>query len=391
MSHRFTIAPPSVSRMLVPRRDRVAATRVVEWIAVLFGVALLVAAIAANQSWLDRHFLPSFFMPREWYVWIETGVRGAIAVAAAALVRGRSRLARVVTRAPTMTVSVVVAAVVAVVSSELALRWIRLQPTEWLVREEEPRRQDDPELGWVLAPARAGHGSVSGRTVEYVIDPAGYRVRRVDEPTDTDRPTLLFAGESVMFGEGLDWDESIPAQVSVMLGMQSANLAVHGYSTDQIYLRLARELPRFRKPAAVVTIFMSELFGRNLDEDRPHLGPGLVWQGVKPKSRLMTLAGLLVPYRRDTTVERGVRVTREVFLAIAELARRREATPLVIVPQFGADDDIQRTIRQRILADDIPTVLVHLDPGWRLAWDRHPNAYAARLIAAATAARLRGR
>ena len=69
-------------------------------------------------------------------------------------------------------------------------------------------------------------------------------------------------------------DESIPAQTGAMLGIPTANIAVHGYSTDQIYMRLARELPRFRQPAAVVSIFMTELFGRNLDDDRPHLGAG---------------------------------------------------------------------------------------------------------------------
>jgi len=355
------------------------------------GAALILAAIAANQSWLDRHFLPSFFIPRHWYVLIETVVRGAIAAVGAALVLGRSRLARLVVRAPMMTVWVVVAAVFAIASSEVALRWTHLQPTGWLLREEEPRRQDDSDLGWVLAPARTGRTTVGGRTLEYAIDAAGYRVPRVEQPVDPGRPTLVFVGESVMFGEGLAWEESIPAQVSVMVGIQSANLAVHGYSTDQIYLRLARELPRFRQPIAIVLIFMSELFGRNLDEDRPHLGPGLVWHAAEHKSRLMSLAGLLVPYRRDTTVERGIRVTHEAFVAMVELARRRQATPLVLVPQFGAEDDLQRTIRQRVLADDIPTVLVHLDPDWRLAWDRHPNTNAAHLIASAIAARLQSR
>jgi hypothetical protein len=80
-----------------------------------------------------------------------------------------------------------------------------------------------------------------------------------------------------MFGEGLTWEESIPTQVETLVGVQSANLAVHGYSTDQIYLRLARELPHFSRPVAVVAIFMPELFGRNLDDDRPHLEPGLEW------------------------------------------------------------------------------------------------------------------
>ena len=109
-----------------------------------------------------------------------------------------------------------------------------------------------------------------------------------------------------MFGEGLTWDESVPAQVGAMLGMQSANLAVHGYGTDQAYLRLQAELPRFRRPVAVVSLFMTTLFGRNLDDDRPHLGPGLAGCPASPHGRLRSLAQLLVPYRSDETVERGV-------------------------------------------------------------------------------------
>ncbi len=381
---------PSLSREHAVRRPRFPAATV-EIVITIFGTGLMVAAVAANQSWLDRHFLPSFFIPRHWYVLIETIVRGAIATVGASLVLGRSRLAELLTRAPAMTLQVVAAAALAIAASELALRWIHLRPTEWLVREEEPRRQEDPQLGWVLAPARTGRSHVGGRTVEYAIDAAGYRVRRVEEPVDPRRPTLVFAGESVMFGEGLTWEESIPAQASAILGIQSANLAVHGYSTDQIYLRAARELPRFRQPVAVVSIFMTELLGRNLDDDRPHLAPGLVWQPAKRESRLMSLAGLLVPYRRDTTVEQGVRVTREIFLAIGELAHRHGATPLVIVPQFGSEDAVQRAIRQRILADDIPTALVRLDPDWRLGWDRHPNAQGAHVIATAIAERLQRR
>lgn len=354
------------------------------------GMALVVAAIGANQPWLDRHFLPSFFMPRHWYVRIETVVRAAIALAGAALVVGRARLARLLMRAPLLTISAVAAAVIAVATSELALRWIHLQPTEWLARQEEPRRQDDAQLGWILAPSHVGRPRISGRILEYATDASGYRVRHVTEPVDTESPALVFAGESVMFGEGLDWDESIPAQTGAMLGMQSANLAVHGYSTDQMYLRLARELPRFRRPLAVVSIFMTELFGRNLDADRPHLGPGLVWQPTEHKSRLMSLAGLLVPFRRDATVDRGVRVTHDALVAIAQLASSRGAASLVIVPQFGLEEPVQRSLRERILYD-IPAVLVQLDPNWRLPWDRHPNAQAAHVIAAAVAARLQRR
>ena len=349
----------------------------------IVGVGLVVAAAAANQAWLDRHFLPSFFVPRHGYVWIESSVRVSIVAAGVGLVVARRRLALRLTHAPAMTLRAIVAGVLAIVAADFAIRWIRVRPTEWLLQDEEPRRQEDDRLGWVLAPARTGRAVVAGRPIEYAIDANGYRVRRVDEPVDRERPTVVFAGESVMFGEGLTWQESIPAQVATLTHVQSANLAVHGYSTDQIYLRLARELPQFREPVAVVAIFMTELFGRNLDDDRPHLAPGLRWLPAEHASPVMALAGLLVPYRRDTTVEQGIQTTRDALRAIAQLARDRHAFPLVVIPRFGAEDTVQHALRSRIFTGQIPTLVIQLDPDWRLSWDRHPNARAATVIAQA--------
>ena len=193
-----------------------------------------------------------------------------------------------------------------------------------------------------------------------------------------------------MFGEGLAWDETIPAHVAARLGVQSANLAVHGYSTDQAFLRLQTELPHFRRPIAVVTLFMTALFGRNLDDDRPHLGPGLTWIPAQSHGKLVSLAGLVVPYRRDETVERGIEVTREVLQATVDLVRRHGATPLIVVPQFGADEPIDARLRRRILDEaGLPYVLISIDSTWRLPWDRHPNARAAATIADAIVERLR--
>ena len=200
----------------------------------------------------------------------------------------------------------------------------------------------------------------------------------------------LFTGESVMLGEGLTWEESIPAQVGAMMGIQSANLAVHGFGSDQAYLRLQMELPRFRRPVAVVSLFIVALFGRNLDTDRPHLGPGLVWLPAEQHGRLASLAALLVPYRTDETVERGVTMTRAVLRATVDLARARGADALIVVPQFGPADQAVLALRRRILDETgLPYVWVELETAWRLPWDRHPNAGAARAIAAAVAARLR--
>jgi hypothetical protein len=287
---------------------------------------------------------------------------------------------------------VAIAAVLALAASELALRYVHVPATEWLVANEEPRRRPDPLLGWTFEPARTGRSTVAGRVVEYAIDAAGYRVRRIDEPVDFDRPTMLFTGESVMFGEGLMWDETVPARVGVAMGVQSANLAVHGFGTDQAYLRLQTELPRFRRPMAVVALFMTALFGRNLDDDRPHLGPGLVWFPAQQRGRLASIAGLLVPYRTDAVVDRGVAVTKELLGAIVALARAHGATPLVVVPQLGPEAPVEAALRRRIFDDSgVPYVFVETDAAWRLAWDRHPNARAARAIADAVAAHLQAR
>jgi hypothetical protein len=287
------------------------------------------------------------------------------------------------------TLPIVIAALLAFAASELVLRRSHFRPAGWVLAGEEPRRRLDPRLGWTFVPSRSVQIAVGGRTVEYAFDPAGYRVRRTDEPVDAARPTILFIGESVMFGEGLAWEESIPAQAGAMLRVQSANLAVHGFGTDQSYLRLESELPRFRRPVAVVALFMTTLFGRNLDDDRPHLGPGLVWLPPRPHWRLAVLARLLVPYRSDRTVEQGIRVTREALGGIVTLARARHAVPLIVVPQFGAQGPMERTIRLRILDEPrLPYIMVPLDPAWRLQWDRHPDAHAAHVIAAAIAAQV---
>ena len=382
----------SLSPVYPARRSEHRAARVtVEIIVAFIGGAFLVCALGANQRWLDRHFLPSWFLPRHWYVALEMFIRVVMATLGVSLALfARPRIGRLVSRAPARALHATIAAVLAIGASELVLRRVHLRAAEWLVPDEEPRRRVDSRLGWTFVPARTGHNTVAGRVIEYAIDPAGYRVRRLDEPVDPGLPTILFMGESVMFGEGLTWEESIPAQVGLIMGIQSANLAVHGFASDQAYLRLQTELPRFRRPVAVVSLFMAALFGRNLDDDRPHLAPGLVWLPAEQHSRLASIAKLLVPYRSVETVERGVTVTREVLQASVDLARARGATPLIVVTQFGPEAEVEQTLRRRILDESgVPYALVGIDAAWRLPWDRHPNPRAAHAIAEVVAARLR--
>lgn len=374
-----------------PENPRRVAARVIAEVCVAsIGAACLAGTLVANQRWLDRHFMPSWFLPRHWYELMAIVVRVLLVVVGLSLsLFARRRIGDFAARTPAQAFYIAIAAALALGLSEPVLRYVHLGPTEWLFPDEEPLRQPDPRLGWTLVPARTGHSTNGGRVVDYALDTAGYRVRRSDSPVDTERPTIVFAGESVMFGEGLTWEESMPAQVESMLGVQSANLAVHGFASDQVYLRLERELPRFRRPVAVVTLFMTALFGRNLDEERPHLGPGLVWLPAVHRWRLESLARLIVPYHGEDVVERGIAVTREVLRATVALARARGATPVILVPQFGREEPAEEALRQKILDDaDAPYLLVQIDAAWRLPWNRHPNPRAARALAAAIVDRL---
>jgi hypothetical protein len=363
---------------------------IAETIVASLGIALLSCSLIANQKFLDKHFVPSFFLPHHWYVILQTSGRLLMAVLGTwLLVIARRRAGRFAERTPAGALYAVMAVVLALGANELLLTHVQLRPAEWLSAKDEPRRQPDPRLGWTWIPGRTGRKTVGGRVIEYAIGPAGYRVSRVDDPVDPKQPTILFTGESVMFGEGLTYEESIPGQVGAMMGVQTANLAVHGYGNDQAYMRLQTELPHFRQPLAVVSLFMTALFGRNLDQDRPHLGPGLVWLPAQQHSRLLSLAKLLVPYRADATVERGVTVTREVLRASSELARTHGAIPLLVVLQFGQEEQPEQMFRLRILDQaNIPYIFVDIDSSWRLTWDRHPNAQTAHAIATAIATEL---
>jgi hypothetical protein len=345
------------------KSEHLAARVIAEIVVASIGAAFLACAIVANQRFLDRHFVPSFFLPRHWYVVLETSGRLVMAALGALLVTvARARAGRFASRAPARALQIVIATVLALAASNLMLRLVHLRPAEWLSAKDEPRRQLDARLGWTWVPGRTGHKRISDRVIDYAIDPAGYRVSRLDQPVDPQQPTILFIGESVMFGEGLTYEESIPAQVGGMMGVQTANLAVHGYGNDQAYLRLQTELPRFRQPVAVVSLFMTALFGRNLDQDRPHLGPGLVWLPSEQRPRLASLAKLLVPYRADRTVNRGVTVTQQVLRATSELARVHGATPLLVVLQFGHEEPPEQLLRRRVLDDaSIPYILVEID------------------------------
>ncbi len=363
----------------------------------VIGVGLLISALSINDAWIDRHFLPDYFKPPSVYHGWASIARVVLALAGAATllwlrpVAGRFAASRpprelAISVAPTL-----VAMVLALVASELILR-----TTYWRIAAEapaspEPRVRADPRLGWTFVPARTGRVQVGGRLIDYAFDARGYRVPAAGQTPDPGKPTILFAGESIMEGYGLTWAESIPAQVQSRLGVQTANASVVGYSTDQVYLRLQQELPRFSRPLAVVLLFTPTLMAKNLSTVRPHLGPGLVWIAPRRLSRLQAIGIHAVPYHSDAAIAHGVAMTRAVLRASVDMARARGAVPLIVTPVYGREEPAVRDLRRRILDEEgLPYVLVPLDPAWKVPGDGHPDARGARAIADAVAARLSG-
>jgi len=362
------------------------------------GILLLAVALAANQSWWDRHFLPLYFYPRERVLLSESLVRLVGVVAGLVLIA----LGRTVVRHLThrMSGKEIVAALLRILfAAGLALAVIEViegRTFTYAAAErqpgEEPVRQPDQRLGWVFAPRHEGSTIVGGRRISYSTDPFGYRIANRGAPVDLDLPSLVFTGESIISGYGLNWNETIPAQAGAALTTQSANIAVFGYANDQAFLRLESELPRFRRPIAVISLFTPSLLARNLGDDRPHLGPGLTWMPAVHRLWLSALFRFLVPYRSEAVIERGIATTRAELVATAALASRHGAVSLVVDPQFGGETAMERTLRRRILEEPgIQYVRVKLDPSWRLQGDLHPDPRAARAIAMAIATRLRAK
>jgi hypothetical protein len=360
------------------------------------GGAAIAAMAYANQAWFDRHFLPVYFLPQSAYHLGETIARLVVAGLGLAVllwappIAGRAAAGATLPSALAGLLRMLLALVLGLAVSEAALRIVFPRAGQETPPGDEPLRRRDGRLGWVFQPARIGHARLGGRAVEYAIDPSGYRVRGLAAPVDPARPSILFAGESIMVGKGLAWPETIPARVADAFGDQPANLAVFAYGDDQVAMRIAQELPRFARPRALVILFSPGLVFRDFDDERPHLGPGLVWRPAVDRSRLLALIRFFVPYHGKAEIDRTLVLVREELRRSIAAAGARGAPALVVVPQFEPADPLEAGIRRRVLDEGaIPYVLVPLDPRMRIAKDTHPNAQAARQIADAVVGRLR--
>jgi hypothetical protein len=383
-----TAEPTSPSQPKEHQRVHGRAGAVVELLFLGTGIGLIGLAIAMDRAWLDRHVLPHMFLTRGQQLLWWAVERGAVLIAGLGLIAWlRPRVARAVRQGRGRAlVSHGLLAVIAVIFSLIACEFILRTPwwrgVDHWAATEEPLRTADARLGWRLVGGRSGLERFNGQRILYHVDAGGHRIGDPGRPIDYARPAILFTGESIMLGFRLNWPETIAGRTEALTGIQAANLAVNGYGTDQAFVRLHDELPRFARPVALVALFAPSLFERNLDDDRPHLDAALRWHPGRPTLKLERLMKNVALYHSVAAIDQGVAATRAVLRETVREARARHAAVLILVPGFAPEQPTEAAIRHRVLDDaGLPYLQVTLDPRWRLAGDRHPDARADQVMA----------
>jgi len=354
-------------------------------------VALLAFAATADVAWFERHVIVPAVYPGPFPSWVVPAVRltsallGLVLMACAIAAGRRAK--------PDAVARVALAVALAFVASEFGVRLLhRVLPTS-PATVEAFLAAPDPRTGWSFIPRRTVDLPVigSGRVIHYGIDAHGDRAASADWVEDTEAPTVLVAGESIAAGHGLQWSEALPARLGDLLHTQIVDVAESGYGSDQAYLRTIDALPRFAHPVAVVMTVLPVQLTRNLRDDRPHLvlrdGRLTLVPAAPSHLRLRHLWVNELPYLGERDLEDSLMLTRSILHATADAARAKGAKPLfVFVPACGparAVDEHPEAFVIHALLDDLPHIVMDVPADRRLPVDGHPDAEAARQIAAA--------
>lgn len=368
------------------RRLRIA----VEALVALAGAGMVAWGLLADRAWFERHLHWRYCVidPKEL---VRAHVARAVvaALGAAVVLVARPRAGRWAARhtAPALlglAARIGIPTVLAVLACEYILRAKHLP-------HDAPRPLDLPDshevepYGWVHDPSRTKTLTYGTHRTTFFADADGNRVRSAGEIVDRSKPTILFAGESMTLGLGLEAEQTYAARVGDALGVQSINLSVTAYGTDQAYLRVRDELPRLGRAVAVVMLVAPVQLVRNTDGRRAHHVPrddGTFEEIAREpewwsSSPLHKLFDSVVGYHSAE----AIRIARATIAATSRDARAHGAYPLFLMTNWGPPclpDDTGSPPLEHALFDglDAPHVRVDLDPTW---WDEaadHPDARA---------------
>jgi hypothetical protein len=359
----------------------------VEVLTATVGLLLLSAPLWADEHWFEVHLTRRYCAVDELSFtllraarWVLVGF-GVLVLVALVVLRPRLvRLTRTSWRSTAgAALRIGLAVMMAVVTADVVLRVRRKPPPPSPTFHSLPGETFDVDWG--------------GRVINYAMDAHRLRARSPDAKIDLDAPTVLFSGESVVFGIGLRYDETISAQFEARTHLQAANVALGGLATDESLVRMRETLPLFRRPVAVVTFVLYDWLERNRGDERYHWAldgrgqlvearravPAFVWD-----SPIYQSLRAIAQYHGDGVFED----TRAVLRQIAAESRSRGALPLFVVTQAGprcVARGGRPWIEGRLMDGlDLPWIAVDFPPTATMD-TTHPNAEAAAIYVTAIA------
>ena len=129
----------------------------------------------------------------------------------------------------------------------------------------------DERVGWTMHPSSNFSWSTEGRRVSYHADENGFRTSGVAEAEFSEGSRLVVAGDSYMWGLGVEYAASVPGLLEQELGGRVVNLAQPGYGLDQVMLSLRHFAPSLEPDLIVVGVFDDD-FRRSLNAFRESEG-----------------------------------------------------------------------------------------------------------------------
>lgn len=206
----------------------------------------------------------------------------------------------------------------------------------------------DAALGWRLRPAstiraRRARGEHTIYDVTYTIGPEGHRVTPASRP---DGDTVLFLGDSFMFGDGLPDTETVPQLFATKTGarLRVINLGVSAYGPHQVLRQIEQGIVdravAGQKVKAVVLYFNDDQLPRAAGDKNMEW-----WWQVAPQyevtSEGLRLTGTAAEaWARRGPIERAVSESLKTSV-IASVSRRI----VRIVPQMRLSEAVLRQIR----------------------------------------------
>jgi hypothetical protein len=261
--------------------------------------------------------------------------------------------------------AVVIGLFLTVIFAEVVGRFVIPAPNSYF------QHSNDPELVYQLRPGSyvAQAWIVPLPSSHVVIDSNGCR----HIPAGGEGSSVLFLGDSVMFGFGVDDEDAVPAQFARLSGVRAFNCAVPGYGLDQYARNAEIRVPELKPDAIVLGLHAQDLV-RSYDFS-------ILSENPLMQLRL-ALLGVLVAYEFRSG-DREWHTPEEIEGYLRRLRAAAGSTPILLLetgsgilhPSFKFHN------ATGVQGLKILNVSSHMQPDWVLADDTHLTAKGGREIA----------